>query len=213
MIAPGAMQDASKVFDESDWNPITYEQGLAGDKAAAYRASKTIAERSAWQFVDEVRPRFDMVTLCPPLVFGPVAHALRTLDGINTSNQRFVDLVQGRWNKEILPTLGVNFFVDVRDLAAAHVAAMETAEAGGKRFLCSGGRFCNREIVDAARRAFPQLGALLPPEDAPGGEYPAVMPACDSSLATNMLGIKWTGIERCTVDTIHSLLAVGSGME
>ncbi|KAG5924284.1 hypothetical protein E4U42_004701 [Claviceps africana] len=207
---PSAMKDASKVFDESDWNPITYEQGLAGDKAAAYRASKTMAERSAWQFVDEARPRFDVVTLCPPLVFGPVAHALPALDGINTSNQRFVDLVQGKWRREILPTLGANFFVDVRDLASAHVAAMETAEAGGKRFLCSGGRFCDREIVEAARRAFPQLGALLPPEDAPGGDYPAVMSAFDSSLATKILRVEWTGIERCAVDTIQSLLAVGS---
>ncbi|KAG5971912.1 hypothetical protein E4U55_001013 [Claviceps digitariae] len=210
MMAPGAMQDASKVFDESDWNPITYEQGLAGDKAAAYRASKTIAERSAWQFVEERQPRFDIVTLCPPLVFGPVAHALRSLDGINTSNQRFVDLMHGKWKEEILPTLGVNFFVDVRDLAFAHVAAMETEEAGGKRFLCSGSRFCNREIVEAARRAFPQLEAMLPTESTRGGDYPAAMPECDTSRATNILGVQWTGIEKCTVDTIHSLLAVES---
>ncbi|KAG5989605.1 hypothetical protein E4U54_004294 [Claviceps lovelessii] len=209
MMAPGAMQDASKVFDESDWNPITYQQGLAGDKAAAYRASKTVAERSAWQFVDEARPRFDVVTLCPPLVFGPVAHALGTLGGINTSNQRFVDLLQGKWKEEILPTLGVNFFVDVRDLALAHVAAMETADAGGKRFLCSGGRFCNRDIVRAARAAFAQqLGPVLPPETARGGEYPDAMPTCDTSRATEMLGMKWTGIEKCTVDTIRSLLAI-----
>ncbi|KAG6010750.1 hypothetical protein E4U21_004138 [Claviceps maximensis] len=219
MMAPGSMQDASKVFDESDWNPITYEQGLAGDKAMAYRASKTVAERSAWQFVDESRPRFDIVTLCPPLVFGPVtpaqarAQALTaaTLDGVNTSNQRFVHLLQGKWKGGIPATLGVNFFVDVRDLAFAHVAAMETDEAGGKRFLCSGGKFCDADIVHAARRGLPHLSdALFPPEGATGGEYPAVMPECDNSRATSVLGVKWTGIEKCTVDTLASLLAVQS---
>ncbi|KAG6025847.1 hypothetical protein E4U41_001438 [Claviceps citrina] len=210
MLAPGAIQDATKVFDESDWNPITYEEGLAGDKAAAYRASKTVAERSAWQFVDEARPRFEVTTLCPPLVFGPVARRLGALAGINTSNQRFVDLMQGRWRAGISPTLGVNFFVDVRDLARAHVAAMEAEHAGGKRFLCSGGAFCNREIVDAARAAFPHLAGLLPPEGAPGGGYPDAMPACDSSRAATILGIEWTGIGKCTVDAINSLLAVES---
>ncbi|KAG5932676.1 hypothetical protein E4U59_007353 [Claviceps monticola] len=210
MLAPGTIQDSSKVFDESDWNPITYEQGLTGDKASAYRASKTVAERSAWQFVDEARPQFDITTLCPPLVFGPVAHQLRTLENINTSNQRFVDLLQGKWKTEILAGLGVNFFVDVRDLAFAHVAAMEIQEAGGKRFLCSGGKFCNREIVDTVRAAFPQLSEVLPLESVCGGDYPDAMPSCDTSKATKILGIKWTGMDKCAVDTIGSLLAVAS---
>lgn len=39
MIPSSGMDDASKVFNKSDWNPITYEEGLKGDKAAAYRAS------------------------------------------------------------------------------------------------------------------------------------------------------------------------------
>jgi len=120
-----------------------------------------------------------------------------------------VDLIQGRWKEEILPTVGVNFFVDVRDLAMAHLAAMETHEAGGKRFLCSGGKFCDGEIVEAARAAsIPRLAALLPPESAQGGAYPAAMPECDNSRATTMLGVRWTDIAKCTVDTIHSLLAV-----
>ena len=210
MITPGSMQDVSKVFDESDWNPITYEEGLKGDKATAYRASKTLAERSAWSFVDDTKPKFDLTTLCPPLVFGPVAHWLQSLTAINTSNQRFVDLLQGRWKDEILPTLGVNFFVDVRDLAFAHVAAMERKEAGGRRFLCSGGRFCNREIVDAARVAFPQLKELIPAVSVQGGGYPLVMPRCDNSSTTKILGVEWISIEKCTVDTIESMLSVAA---
>ena len=40
----------------------------------AYRASKVMAERAAWEFVKEKQPRFDIVTICPPLVIGMLQH-------------------------------------------------------------------------------------------------------------------------------------------
>lgn len=209
MSAEGLL-DANKVFTEDDWNPLTYEDGLGSNKGTSYRVSKTLAERSAWKFVEEETPNFDLVTICPPLIFGPIVHHLSSLSAINTSNERFVDLIQGKWKNEILPTMGVNFWVDVRDVALAHVAAFEKPDAGGKRFICSAGKFCNRDIVAAARKNFTELQDKIPSEEVKGGNYPPVVPGCDNSRATEILGIDWIDIEKCTVDTIKSLLAVSS---
>ncbi|CAG8659256.1 9208_t:CDS:2, partial [Acaulospora colombiana] len=61
-------------YSEKDWNPVTMEQALTGEKITTYRASKTFAERAAWEFVSSSspKPNFDLVTLCPPMVYGPI---------------------------------------------------------------------------------------------------------------------------------------------
>ena len=64
-------------------------------------ASKTCAERAAWEFVEKQKPNFDLVTLCPPLVFGPVIHSLKSLDELNTSNKRIWGLLSGGARNEV----------------------------------------------------------------------------------------------------------------
>lgn len=212
MSAEGLL-DPNKVFTEDDWNPLTYEDGLGNNKAISYRVSKTIAERSAWTFVEEEKPHFDLVTICPPLIFGPILQPLSSLSSINTSNQRFVDLIQGKWKHEIQTSIGVNFWADVRDVAAAHILVFEKPDAGNKRFICSAGKFCNRDIVAIAHKHLPilppKLKDMIPSDDeVSGGDYPDVVPGCDNSRATQLLGIEWIDFEECVVDTIRSLLAV-----
>jgi nucleoside-diphosphate-sugar epimerase len=197
--------DPTKVYSEADWNPVTYEEGLKGDKIVAYRASKTVAERSAWEFVEKEKPAFDLVTICPPLIFGPPARTLKSLAAINTSNERFVELLEGKWKKEIMPSLGVNLWVDVRDVALAHVLAFEKPVAGGKRFFTVCGTFSNREIAAIARTHFPNLSDVIPSEDVKGGDDALQIPRYDNSRATEVLGIKWIGLEACTVDVLKSL--------
>lgn len=76
----------------------------------------------------------------PPLVLGPIVHYLRDLDSLNTSNQRIRDIMLGKAKDEIAPT-GTFLWVDVRDLALAHIRAAERPEAAGKRFfIVSGSR-------------------------------------------------------------------------
>lgn len=66
-----------------------------------HTGSKTFAERAAWDFIEKEKPNFDLVTLCPPLVFGPVIHSLKSLDGLNTSNKRIWSLMSGGSRKEV----------------------------------------------------------------------------------------------------------------
>ncbi|EMR65340.1 hypothetical protein MGN70_000741 [Eutypa lata] len=204
------LTDASKTFSEADWNSLTYEEGLTGDKAGAYRASKKYAEKAAWDFVATEKPGFDLATICPPMVFGPVRHHVASLAAVNTSNQRFVDLLQGKWGAEI-PASGVFVWVDVRDVALAHANAMERAEAGGKRFFVTAGYYSNRDIVAAVRKNFPGLAAKLPAESVQGGGYPeGGVYKYDNSRATEILGIDWISLEKSAIDTVKSLQALGA---
>ncbi|KAH7412957.1 hypothetical protein BKA64DRAFT_718928 [Cadophora sp. MPI-SDFR-AT-0126] len=152
-----------KLYDESSWNPITWDEAST-QRGLAYRGSKTFAERSAWAFIKRDRPNFDLVTMNPPLVYGPVVHWLDNLDHLNTSNQRIRDLIQGKVRGPELPPTGTFLFTDVRDLALAQVKSIEIFEAGGKRFFITAGHYSNKEIVDVLRDTYPELASQLPPQ-------------------------------------------------
>ena len=87
-------------YSEKDWNPITEEQAVE-NTPNGYRASKTFAERAAWKFVEQEKPNFTLATCNPPMVFGPVHPALQTLDSLNTSNQRFREMILGHMQDEV----------------------------------------------------------------------------------------------------------------
>ncbi|KAI0407943.1 NAD dependent epimerase/dehydratase [Xylaria palmicola] len=213
ILSPSELANPNKTWSEADWNPSTYEDGLTGPPGTTYRVSKVLAEKAAWDFKEREKPNFDIATVNPPFVFGPVVHHLSSLANINTSNGNMVALIVGRWKSEIPPT-GVHLWVDVRDVAKAHVAAMERPEAGGQRFFAVTGLFTNRDLVPIVRKHFPQLADKLPEDGVPGGDYPgssiANISKYDNSKATKVLGIDWIPLEESVVDTIKSLLAVGA---
>lgn len=176
-------------------------------KPTVYRLSKKYAEKAAWDFVAREKPNFDVATVCPPAVFGPVVHHLATLDSINTSNERVVALLQGKWREEIAPTGPVQFWVDVRDVARAHILAMEKPAAGGKRLFTTAGYFSNREIIDVVRANFPELEDRLPPRDLKGGDAAPADQICkyDNSDTVKTLGIEWTGLKTSMIDLVKSI--------
>ena len=124
------------VFTEADWNTAS---SLTRNP---YYFSKTQAERAAWQFVDEARPAFDLVCVNPMLTIGPALGP-----GINVSNQIIVDLMAGTYPGLLALSWGI---VDVRDVALAHLLAMETPDASG-RYMCLSEVVTMRELVDVLR--------------------------------------------------------------
>lgn len=103
------------------------------------------------------------------MVFGPIHPKLQTLDNLNTSNQRIRDMMLGKLADEIPPG-GVNIWVDVRDLALAHIRAAERSEAAGKRFFVTAGYYSNRELADDVRELLPDVKIATK-----GGEFPQGM--------------------------------------
>ncbi|KAL4949417.1 hypothetical protein BDW69DRAFT_202854 [Aspergillus filifer] len=122
-------------YTADDWNPLTYEESIDPSTSAvvAYRGSKKFAELAAWNFMKNNKPAFDLVSLCPPMTFGPVVHPVFKAADLNESNAMIWQVSVGKEH----PIARVPFWIDVRDLADAHVGALLRAEAGGKRYTVS----------------------------------------------------------------------------
>lgn len=196
----------AKRYSEEVWNPLEMEEALSND-AAAYRGSKTFAEKAAWDFVEKEKPNFQISTLNPPLVFGPIVNYLNSLESVNTSNQRFRNMMQGKMKEGLAPT-GTFIWTDVRDLALAHVKAIEVPEAAGKRFFITAGHFSNRDLAVAIKEAFPDLSEELPAD--PESDLPADVYDFNNSRSKDILGLKYRPLKQCTIDTVKSLQAVGA---
>ena len=128
--------DSSKVLTEADWNTKSSLQ------RNPYYYSKTAAEHAAWDFHRERTPAWSLVTVNPFIVIGPAMNA-----ALNESNKIFADLMGGAYPAIMALTWG---FVDVRDVADAHVRALTSAAANG-RYLCAGETRSMREVVEFLR--------------------------------------------------------------
>ncbi|KAF3799699.1 Ketoreductase azaE [Colletotrichum gloeosporioides] len=168
------------------WNPVTREEA-SSNPFFAYLASKTFAEKAAWDFIDEKKPHFALSTILPPLILGPVVHQLDNLGSINTSN-----------------SAGSPQCVDVRDAAFAHVKALVVPEAAGKRFLLYAGDFSNAEIARIARDNFPEMADKVPANIR--SDVPAADASIDAGLSEDILGVKYCSLNDSVVDCIKSLL-------
>ncbi|KAI4184999.1 MAG: hypothetical protein LQ346_006004 [Caloplaca aetnensis] len=200
---PKAGNRPEHTYSEKDWNPITAEEAIQ-NPPSGYRASKTFAEKAAWEFVEREKPHFTLSTMNPPMVFGPIHPKLQTLDTLNTSNQRIRDMMMGKMADEV-PAAGVNVWVDVRDLALAHIRAAERPQAAGKRFFVTAGYFSNREIADAIRELLPEVKNA-----AKGGEFPKEYFKYDNSQTKEVLGISFRSVKDMVKDTLPTLKAIGA---
>ncbi|KAK7440667.1 hypothetical protein CaCOL14_013023 [Colletotrichum acutatum] len=168
--------------------------------------ASVFAERAAWNFVETEKPNFTLSTICPPMIYGPVRLPVKSLSAINTSNQLLAEVILGK-HKAGLPPTGLPLWVDVRDVALAHVRAMEVQGAGGKRFLTTAGFYSNKEMVNALWNSFPSMRERLPEPSRFGGvPSPALKSfGYNTSRAKDILGLEWTPYERTVVDSAISL--------
>jgi dihydroflavonol-4-reductase len=126
------------VYTEKDWNETS---SLTRNP---YYYSKTLAERSAWDFIKREKPAFELVVVNPSVVVGP-----SLVPSLNTSNRILCDFLSGTY--PIIMSLNWGF-VDVRDAAHAHVLAMENKKAKG-RYLCTSETLSAAEVVKILREA------------------------------------------------------------
>jgi nucleoside-diphosphate-sugar epimerase len=115
---------------------------------------------AAWDFYHKHKAsiNWDLTVLTPPFVFGvrsghgllllfklpahrghlwqPVIHEVEDPTSLNVSAAMWYENVVKQKHTETGPT---NSWIDIRDLAEAHVRALERPEAGGERFIVSAG--------------------------------------------------------------------------
>lgn len=133
-------------FDENDWS-------LADSPTiSAYSKSKTLAERAAWDFVNNLPDdkKMELATINPGLILGPLPDTNARTSGV---------LVQSLMLSTIPGLARMHFnAVDVRDVAAAHIAAMITPEAAGQRFICVSDSFWMEDVAKLLKENYASRG-------------------------------------------------------
>lgn len=128
-MADPSKADNDRVWTEADW--------VAGDKpensVQGYFLSKKKAEERAWELAKEAG--LSLVAILPNFVLGPPL--LPRSDGESVGFIR--SMLDGTLKQKGCEG-GVFGVVDVRDVSLAHLIALETDEADGKRFILSSER-------------------------------------------------------------------------
>ncbi|KAG9122625.1 methylglyoxal reductase (NADPH-dependent) gre2 [Ceratobasidium sp. 392] len=176
------------LYSEKDWCPMTFEEAQK-DPGYGYCGSKALAEQAAWEFIETENPGFDLATICPPTCY------------------IIYNVFAGK-TKLTFP--GAWIWTDVRDVAIAHVAAMEKTEAGNQRFFITEGNYNIGQIADFVWRHYPERAQAkgVPkstPEDGypPDGNYHA-----DNSKSKDILGIKYTPFETTLRDQMEQFIVL-----
>ena len=139
---------SNRVSDETVWADAEDPQ------FDAYRVSKILAERAAWDFVKGEGKSTLLTTILPGAVFGPIRDA---------ENLGSVQIIQGMLHGRpgALPRLGF-WIVDVRDLADLHIRAMTADAAAGQRFIAAGEFMWMADIAKTLRAQLGEKGAKVP---------------------------------------------------
>ncbi|KAJ7139431.1 hypothetical protein C8R44DRAFT_304434 [Mycena epipterygia] len=200
----GAWRDYT--YTPADWNPLTYEQvsngGLPG--AVVYVASKKLAEEAAFDYAKQ-HPEVQITTINPVMIYGPPLQAVSSPDHLNTSSQAIYQLISGKMETILPKSEGLPLFVDVRDVAEAHILALKNDSVIGKRVLLSGGEFLYYKAVQMIAKQRPELASRLPSLEGVNPEHDIICKV-DTSIAEKDLGISFISDEKTLFDTIDTLL-------
>jgi dihydroflavonol-4-reductase len=115
--------DKSININENTWSNVDARN------LSSYGKSKTLAEKSAWEFIESQEdPKLELTVINPGPVFGPSLNG--NTDG--ESMKMFKEMLDGKM--PMLPQTSINMS-DVRDIAKIHVLALENPNASGRRFI------------------------------------------------------------------------------
>ncbi|XP_058752376.1 cinnamoyl-CoA reductase CAD2-like isoform X1 [Vicia villosa] len=152
-----------------------------------YTLSKTLAEAAAWEFVNE--NNIDMVVINPTMVAGPLLQP-----EVNESVQPILNLINGI----PFPNFAIGW-VNVKDVANAHIHAYEIASASG-RYCLSETVVHYSELAKILRDLYPSLQISDKCEN-----EETYMPTYQISKEKALsLGIEFTPLEVSLKETVES---------
>ena len=210
-ICSGFDDIEGKVYTEADWANV--------DDVSAYPKSKILAEKAAWEFVGNLSEaeKFELCVINPVFIVGPVV-----CSGFATSM-----LLPKRLMKRTMPLVpALNLpLVDVRDVAASHIAALAAEGAAGNRHIVHGDNMWVREIATVLAAEFDSQGYNVPTRLAPywmlwlysgfDGTVRLLLRAIgkvslvDNTRMRNVLGVKPRDVRVALVDMCYSMIDNG----
>jgi nucleoside-diphosphate-sugar epimerase len=198
---------AGGIFDEKSWNTTSSENHQP------YSYSKVLAEKDAWRMVNE-QDRWDLVVINPGFVMGP-SLSIR-IDSTSIDFMR--SMINGKFASGVPDFYFA--FVDVRDVAQAHINAGINENASGRHILAAETKRAT-DIAHLLRKKFNDKYKI------PKGKLPnfllyivgpfmgfswkylkrnlGVAYAFDNSYSKKDLGIQYRSIEETVTDHVLQL--------
>lgn len=192
-VAPDPEPDMK---NEGHWS----DPDLQIAKNSWYGASKTLAEKEAWTYVESIEPgrRFKLTTILPTMVFGPMLQS-----GVNATMGRLLSVCKDGLRQTPNDSMSL---IDVRDCAAHHVAAFEL-EKTGRFFSIAEDAWHWDDLAAEIRQAYPAMPAPAPALIAEG-QVRARPTRFDFSRAST-LGVKTRSLPVLVRDAIGDLKKKG----
>ncbi|XP_073271344.1 phenylacetaldehyde reductase-like [Primulina huaijiensis] len=181
----GKPRSPEVVIDETWWSDPEFCRQMQ----QWYVLSKTLAEDAAWKFVKE--KGIDMVTINPAMVIGPLLQPT-----LNTSSAAILNLVNGA---DTYPNATFGW-VNVKDVANAHILAFENPLASGRYCMVESVMHYS-EIVKILRELYPTFH--LPEKCADDKPFPPNYQV--SKERAKSLGIELISFKDSIKETVESL--------
>ena len=191
-----------KEYSEEDWS-------FADKPIAAYAKSKTLAEKKAWELIKNADTDTKLTVINPSGVIGP------SLTSEISSTQL---IVAGLMNGKIPVNLPIHIgYVDVRDVALAHIKALENPNSDGERIILSNIELWHKDVSKILKEGgykAPWLTVSVPVAKFLANVVPALKGAKrflgkdmvkNSTKAEDILGISYIDIKKSILDDAKSL--------
>ncbi|KAJ3540760.1 hypothetical protein NMY22_g4163 [Coprinellus aureogranulatus] len=212
---PALSEYETVVWDESNWaNSVetlkaAQEKGEDAPFMVKYSASKTLAERAAWDWVKEKKGEigWDLVVLNPPFVLGPPL--IRAHPIVTSVEWWYRVVVKGESNSkpELLDYRSSFSYVDVRDFAQAHIISLTNDAAADNRFITAAGSMAWQNAIDVANSLAPTLAPLKTPitKGVEGLRLEPLVSRYNAEKSRKVLGIQYRPFEESVKDMVKEL--------
>lgn len=199
--------DKKLILNENSWNNDSWEAATETPKTAYY-GSKAFAEKAAWEFLKKNghTVQFGLTTINPCYVFGPQLFDESVSSSLNASCQNINEIVHSSLGDEVDQKFA-SMFIDVRDVAKAHILALENPALLMKRLLLANTKFSLQDIVDVINKNFPELNGKIT-KGIPGNGSSAVenIATLDNSESKRLLNFEFRPFEETVCDTVSQIL-------
>ncbi|XP_054798510.1 cinnamoyl-CoA reductase CAD2-like [Prosopis cineraria] len=189
-ITPSPKWPSDVIKNEDCWTDIEY----CKENQLWYPISKTLAEKSAWDFAKE--KDLDIVVVNPGTVMGPVISPK-----LNASMIMLVRLLQGCTDTYEHFFMGSVHF---KDVALAHILVYENKAASG-RHLCVEAISHYGDFAAKVAELYPEYNLPRLPRDT----QPGLLRAKDASTKLMDLGLKFIPMEQIIRQAVEDLKSKG----
>lgn len=192
-----------KTVDESSWNPITKEQSLR-DPFNGYIGSKKLAEQIVWKYVETNKPKWGVSVVNPTYVLGPQTFEVKDKSALNTSNEVINGILKaGKDHSQ--PQQVTGYFIDVRDVAKAHIVAFQKEDAIGQRLLLAAGPVTTEKILNIIKKDFSQI-ELPTLNESEKPDWDKIESIINNDKTKKILGFKFIDLEKSVDDTVSQIV-------